>query len=102
MSQSNIKKHFTKTKGGERYGIGSNSPKDKLAIALFTLIFFFILEGTIQNQKLQHIGQIIKLLIICFLKKKPYNKLKSKSYGKTIRVGKREFYLKNDEVMLLF
>ena len=58
MSQSNIKKHFTKTKGGERYGIGPNSPKDKLAIALFTLFFFFILEGTVQNQQLQHIGQI--------------------------------------------
>ena len=100
MSQLNIKKHFTKTKGGERYGIGPNSPKDKLAIALFTLFFFYIRGNNTEPATTTHWTN--KLLIICFLKKKPYNKLKSKSYGKTIRVGKREFYLKNDEVMLLF
>ena len=83
-----LKNTLQKQKEGERYGIGPNSPKNKLAIALFTLNFLDIRGDNTEPAATIHWTN--KLLMICFLKKKPYNKL-NKSYGKTIRVGKGNF-----------
>ena len=95
-----LKNTLQKQKGRERYGIGPNSSKDKLAIVLFTLNFLDIRgdntepAATIYWTNNQTANDL--------LSKKETLQQTQQVLWKDNKSWKREFYLNKDEVMLLF